>query len=78
MKQKKIGKQLAKKYGRDVRVIEQITKHPFKFLYELMKDPNEYRPFRIPYFGVFVQKDRSNKKKYYSDVKTKKILRYED
>lgn len=75
MKQKKIRKQLAKKYGRDVRVIEEITKHPFKFLHGVMESPTDNRPFRLMYLGAFMQKNRSNKKKYYSDVKSKKILK---
>ena len=75
MKQKKIRKQLAKKYGRDVRVIEEITKHPFKFLHDVIESPTDNRPMRIMYLGAFMQKNRSNKNIYYSNVKAKKILK---
>ena len=58
MNNKKIIKELSIKYGKDVRVIDTITRHPFKFLYELMQSDSE-KSFRIKYFGIFAMK--SNK-----------------
>lgn len=75
MKEKKVRKELAKKYNRDVRVIEAITKHPFKFLKEVMEHPTDDYPVRISYLGAFTQKTRMNKAKYYSRTKAKKILK---
>jgi len=74
MKQKKIRKQLAKKYNRDVRVIEAITKHPFKFLSDVMEDKSDDNPVRVMYLGVFSQKIKMNKRRYYSKTLAKKIL----
>lgn len=56
MNNKKIVKELAFKYNRDVRVIDTVTRHPFKYLYELMQSDDE-RPFRIKYLGVFAMKN---------------------
>jgi hypothetical protein len=58
---KRIIKELAIKYGKDVRVINTITRHPFKFLYELMQSQDE-RAFRIKYFGIFAMKKTKLKK----------------
>lgn len=55
MNSKKIIKELSIKYDKDVRVIDVITRHPFKFLYELMQSESE-KAFRIKYFGVFAVK----------------------
>jgi len=56
MNNKKIVKDLAFKYNRDMRVINTITRHPFKYLYELMQSSDE-RPFRIKYLGIFAVKN---------------------
>ena len=61
MNNKKIIKELSQEFERDVRVIDTITRHPFKFLYDLMQSDNE-RPFRIKYFGVFTIKNTKLKK----------------
>jgi hypothetical protein len=61
MNNKKILKELSIKYGKDVRVIDTITRHPFKFLYELMQSNSE-KPFRIKYFGVFAVKNSKLRK----------------
>jgi hypothetical protein len=58
---KQIVKKLSIKYGKDVRVIDTITRHPFKFLYYLMQSDDE-RAFRLKYFGVFVMKKTKLKK----------------
>ncbi len=55
MNNKKIIKELSIKYGKDVRVIDTITRHPFKFLYELMQSESQ-KAFRIKYLGVFAMK----------------------
>lgn len=55
MNSKRIIKELSIKYDKDVRVIDVITRHPFKFLYELMQSEFE-KAFRIKYFGVFAVK----------------------
>ena len=56
MNNKKIVKDLAFKYNRDSRVIDTITRHPFKYLYELMQSEDE-RPYRIKYLGIFAMKN---------------------
>jgi len=61
MNNKKIVKELAFKYNRDVRVVDTITRHPFKYLYELMQSDDE-RPFRLKYFGVFAMKNTKKTK----------------
>ena len=61
MTNKQILKQLSIKYKKDVRVIDTITRHPFKYLYELMQSQDE-RAFRIKYFGVFAMKKTKLKK----------------
>ena len=61
MNTKKILKELSIKYNKDVRVIDHITRHPFKFLYDLIQSDNE-KPFRIKYFGLFVMKTNKLKK----------------
>lgn len=74
MKEKRVRKELAKKYNRDVKVIEAVTKHPFKFLQEVMEHKTDNRPVRISYLGAFDQKTRMNKDKYYSKTLAKKVL----
>ncbi len=75
MKEKKVRKELAKKYNRDVRVIEAVTKHPFKFLKDVIEDKHDPYPVRIQYLGAFVQKTKMNKAKYYSNTVARKILK---
>lgn len=61
MNHNKIIKELSIKYNKDVRVIDTITRHPFKFLYNLMQSDDE-RSFRIKYFGIFTMKKTKLKK----------------
>ena len=61
MDNKKIIKDLAFRYGRDERVIEVVTRHPFKYLHQLMQSDDE-RPFRIKYLGVFTMKNNKRNK----------------
>jgi len=48
--------QLAKKYNKDVRFIRRITHHPFDFLHQKIVDPDDHRPIRFRYVGVFFVK----------------------
>lgn len=61
-----VNRDLASKYKKDKRVIEQITRSPFKFVNRVIRDPKDDRAVRIKYFGVFVQKDNSNKSYKYN------------
>lgn len=61
MNNKKIIKELAFKYGRDERVIEVVTRHPFKYLHQLIQSDDE-RPFRIKYLGIFTMKNNKRTK----------------
>lgn len=69
MNNNKILKELAKKYNKDVRVINTVTRHPFKFLYDVMEDPYDNTPVRIMYLGVFTQKMIKNKINVYHNYK---------
>ncbi len=69
MNNNKILKELAKKYNKDVRVINTVTRHPFKFLYDVMEDPYNNTPVRIIYLGVFTQKYSKNKINVYYGYK---------
>lgn len=51
-----IYNQLAKKYGKDARFIRRITHHPFDFLHQKITDPDDHRPIRLRYVGVFFVK----------------------
>jgi len=65
MKQRdKIVKELAKKYNKDKRIIDQIVKSPFKFTNRVIRDISDDRPVRLRYFGVFTQKNYYYNKKY--------------
>jgi hypothetical protein len=48
--------QLAQKYNKDVRFIRRITHHPFDFLHQKITDPDDHRPIRFRYVGVFFVK----------------------
>lgn len=56
-----IIKDLAAKYRKDKRVIERIVYSPLKFFKQVATDDVNYRPVRVRYFGVFVQKNTNNK-----------------
>lgn len=68
MNNKQIIKHLAEKHKRDARVIDLVTRHPFRFTRDVMSDPEDYRPVRLMYFGVFLQKNTNNKKNYYGKI----------
>lgn len=50
---------------KDPRVIQTIVYHPFLFAKRKMTDPDDYRPIRIRYFGVFVGKYMRNKEMFH-------------
>lgn len=62
----KIVKQLVIKYNLDDRVINAPTRHMFKFINDVISNPEDNRAIRLPYLGVFTQKNTINKVKYYS------------
>ncbi len=68
MNNKKITKILAEKHNRDVRVIDLITRDPFRFIRDVISDPEDYRPVRLMYFGTFLQKNSRNKRIYYRKI----------
>lgn len=43
------------------RVVKYVATHPFLFTKQRMADPEDDRPIRIRYFGVFQQKKTHNK-----------------
>ena len=49
---------------KDVRVVQNIVYHPLLFAKKKMADPDEFRPIRIRYFGVFTQKWMRNKEMF--------------
>jgi len=53
--------ELAKKYNRDPRVIKEIAFSPIKFANRVISDPNDIRPIRVRYFGVFTLKHKEGK-----------------
>lgn len=56
MIQNNIYTQLAKKYNKDVRFIRRVAHHPFDFLHQTISDPDDHRPIRLRYVGVFYVK----------------------
>lgn len=48
--------ELGKKYNKDVRFIRRICHHPFDFLSQKIKDPDDHRPIRLRYVGIFFVK----------------------
>lgn len=68
MNNKLIIKTLANKHKKDARVIDLITRHPFRFIRDVMSDPMDDRPVRLMYFGAFLQKTSRNKRVYYGKI----------
>ena len=58
---------LAKKYNRDPRVIREIVYSPLKFATRTISDPEDMRPIRIRYFGVFALKHKEAKDNLFRD-----------
>lgn len=69
MNNRKIIKILSDKYDKDTRVVELITRHPFRFIRDVISDPIDDRPIRLMYFGVFTQKNTKNKRRYYNKIR---------
>ena len=63
-----IIRDLAKKYNKDVRVIQQLVDSPFKFTSRIIQDPYDKRPIRLRYFAVFVQKKVYDKESKLRDM----------
>jgi hypothetical protein len=62
--QDRILKHIALSKFKDTRVVQAIAYHPLLFAKRKMSDPDDYRPVRIRYFGVFVQKYMHNKEMF--------------
>lgn len=62
--QDRIIKHISLVKGKDPRVVQQVVYHPFLFAKHRMADPDDYRPIRIRYFGVFCGKFMRNKEMY--------------
>lgn len=58
LREQEIVKRIAKEQGLDERVVKLVANYPFYFVRQVMKDPNDLRPIRIKYFGLFVLKNR--------------------
>ena len=76
MVHKKVVKALTKKYNKDPRVINVITRHQFKFLHDVINNPIDDRPVRYMYLGIFSQKNTRNKLTYIQadPVKQSKVI----
>ena len=57
----KIIRSIARKYGKDQRVVRSIVYHPLLITKRVIEDLVDNRPTRIRYFGAFVQKPVKNK-----------------
>lgn len=56
--QKELIKELAKKYGIDIRVVRQMVYYPFLFHKHRMADDKDGRPLRHRQLGVWLLKKR--------------------
>lgn len=56
--QKKAIREIAKKYGIDIRVVRQIVYYPFLFMARHMADTGDAMPIRHRHLGVFLLKKR--------------------
>jgi hypothetical protein len=59
--QDRILKSIALNAFKDTRIVKTIVHHPFMFVKKVMADPDDYRPIRIRFLGVFVMKYMKNK-----------------
>jgi hypothetical protein len=62
--QEKLIKHISLIKFKDPRVIRTIVNHPMFFAKKKMTDPDDLRPIRIRYFGVFVGKYMRNKEMF--------------
>jgi len=65
--QDRLIRKLAKKYGKDERIIREIVYSPFKFANRIISDPLDMRPIRVRYFGVFALKHKNAKDNLFKD-----------
>jgi len=65
--QKKAIRDIAKKYGIDIRVVRQIVYYPFVFMARKMSDRDDLLPIRHRHLGVFLLKKRWEK--YFNETK---------
>ena len=56
--QKKAIRDIAKKYGIDIRVVRQIVYYPFLFMTQRMRDMSDGLPIRHRHLGEFLLKKR--------------------
>jgi hypothetical protein len=62
--QEKLIKHISLIKFKDPRIIQTIVNHPMFFAKQKMTDPDDLRPIRIRYFGVFVGKYMRNKEMF--------------
>jgi hypothetical protein len=62
--QERIVKDMSLCRFKSPQVIQYIVNHPMLFAKRVMSDPDDYRPVRIRYFGVFTQKYMHNKETF--------------
>lgn len=62
--QDKLIKSISLLKFKDPRIIQTIVYHPLFFAKKKMSDPDDLRPIRIRYFGVFVGKYMRNKEMF--------------
>jgi len=51
-----IYSKIGKATGKDVRIVRAAAHHPFEFFGRVMEDPEDHRPVRLRYLGVFFVK----------------------
>jgi hypothetical protein len=51
-----IYSEIGKRMGKDVRLVRAAAHHPFEFYVKRMEDPQDHRPMRFRYLGVFFVK----------------------
>jgi len=59
--QDRIIKHISLSKFKDPRIVKEVVYHPLYFAKKVMTDPDDYRPIRIRYFGVFILKAIHNK-----------------
>ncbi len=64
LREEEIIKRIAKRKAIDRRVVSLVAHYPFKFVRKVMKDPDDLRPIRLRYFGLFALKPRFKENKY--------------
>jgi hypothetical protein len=65
-KHEKLIREVREKIAKDmdIRVVTEICNHPLRFTASVMRDPDDLRPIRWRYWGVFdIIKSRKKKRK---------------